>query len=67
MSIVVVTINSYFYEDSEGHGKGWKISTVYNDEKSQLRITKERNGMYHLAGKYGDLGWVYPDAIIEFL
>ena len=32
-----------------------------------MRVTRERNGMYHLAGKYGDLGWVYPSAIIEFL
>lgn len=65
--LVLVNINEHFYSDSEGHGKGWPISKVYNDEREQLRITNERNGMYHLAGKYGDLGWVYPSAIIEWL
>ena len=67
MSIVIVDINEYFYSDSEGNGKGWQISRVYHDERPQMRITKERNGMYHLAGKYGDLGWVYPSAVIKFL
>lgn len=67
MSLVLVNINEHFYSDSEGHGRGWPISKVYKDEHTQMRITKERNGMYHLAGKYGDLGWVYPSAVITFL
>jgi len=66
MSYVIVDIDEYFYSDSEGNGKGWPISRVYHDERPEMRITKERNGMYHLAGKYGDLGWVYPSAVITF-
>ena len=67
MSLVLVDINSYFYSDSEGNGKGWRISSVIDDEYAEMRITKKRNGMYHLAGKYGNLGWVYPSAIVRFL
>jgi len=67
MSYVLIDVNEYFYEDSKGKGQGWPIKKVIKDEENEMRITKERNGMYHLAGKYGDLGWVYPSAIIEFL
>ena len=74
--IVYVDIDSHFYMSSEGEydkdippdkRRGWPIRKDYKDEHEQLRITKERNGMYHIEGKYGNLGWVYPSAIVEWL
>ena len=74
--IVIIDIDSYFYKSSEGEDdydippnerRGWPISRVYNDEGEHFKVTNERNGMYHIAGKYGNLGWVYPSAIIEWL
>ncbi len=67
MSLVIVDTDEYIYSNSEGHGRGFRISLVLNYEHPQIIITKERNGMYHIAGKYGKLGWVYPSAIITFL
>ena len=74
--LVLVDINEYFYRSSEGEDdedispekrRGIPIYRVYDDERAYFKITSKRNGMYHLSGKYGDLGWVYPSAIIEWL
>ena len=74
--IVIVDIDSHFYKSSEGEDdddipanerRGWPIRRVCSDESAHFKVTSERNGMYHLTGKYGNLGWVYPSAIIEWL
>ena len=74
--LVLVDINEYFYYSSEGEydedispekRRGKHIYDVYDDERAYFKITSKSNGMYHLSGKYGDLGWVYPSAIIEWL
>ncbi len=67
MSLVIVDIKEDFYKDSDGSGKGICISSIYKDERTKMTITREKNGMYCLTGKYGVLGWVYPSAIITFL
>lgn len=66
---VLLDLDSYFYKTSYKEGKGWKIRTVYNDEHEHFRINRKiypgRPCPYHVAGKYGDLGWVEPIAIIR--
>lgn len=66
MSYVIVDKNARFYTDSYCPSS-MTIGQVCREESPMLRITKERNGMYHLSGKYGDIGWVYSSAIIQFL
>ena len=65
---VIVDLDSYFYKTCYGEGQGWPIRKVYHDEKDYFRINRTKPGKpcpYHLAGKYGDLGWVEPYAIRE--
>lgn len=65
---ILVDIDSHFYEDSYGEGEGWRIRKVYNDEYAYFKINRVAPGRpcpYHLCGKYGDLGWVSPSAIIR--
>lgn len=67
-TIVIVDLDSYFYRDSDGNGRGWPISKVYNDESEHFTINHVNPGHecpYHIHGKYGDLGWVRPSAIIR--
>lgn len=65
MSYVIVDKNARFYTDSDC--PSGTIGQVCRNESPKFRITKQRNGMYHLSGKYGDLGWVYSSAIIKYL
>ena len=65
---VLVDLDSHFYKTCYGEGKGWPISKVYNDEKDYFLINHSMPGTpcpYHLKGKYGNLGWVRPNAIIR--
>jgi len=65
---VLVDLDSHFYKSCYGEGKGWPIRKVYNDEKDYFVINHTKYGKpcpYHLKGKYGDLGWVEPSAIIR--
>lgn len=68
-TVILVDLDSHFYRTSYGEGQGWTIRSVYNDEKSYFRINHvappNRPCPYHIAGKYGDLGWVSPNAIIR--
>ena len=65
---VLVDLDSHFYKTCYGEGKGWPIRKVYNDEKDYFLINHSMPGTpcpYHLKGKYGNLGWVRPNAIIR--
>ena len=65
---VLVDLDSHFYKSCYGEGKGWPIRKVYNDEKDYFIINHTKYGKpcpYHLKGKYGNLGWVKPSAIIR--
>lgn len=66
MSYVIVDKNAPYYTDSTCQ-RGTTIGDVCRDESPRFRITKQKNGMYHLSGQYGDLGWVYRSAIRKFL
>ena len=73
--IVWLDTSEYFYRSSEGEydedispelRRGKHIYEVVDDESDYFHVTNERNGMIHLAGKYGNLGWVYPSAVIKW-
>ena len=69
-TVVVISLNEHFYADADGNGKGWPISRVYNDEREHFTINYFKPGKpkpIHLHGKYGDLGWVSPSAIIRVI
>lgn len=66
MSYVIVDKNARFYTDSSCQSRR-TIGQVCGEESPMLRITRQRDGMYHLSGKYGDIGWVDSSAIIQFL
>ena len=64
--VVRISLNEHFYRDSDGNGRGWPISKVYDDEYAHFTINYVAPGKpkpIHLHGKYGDLGWVSPSAI----
>lgn len=70
---IYVYLDSHFYRTSYGEGEGWPIRKVYKDEREYFTINRvaplNRPCPYHISGKYGDLGWVAPDAIkreVEF-
>lgn len=47
------------YRDSEGHGPGKTLGELGED--GYIHVTRVREGArcpVHVAGKYGDLGWI---------
>ncbi len=65
---VIVDEDSYFYEDSEGNGRGWKIGKTTPYDGPYFKVNYVAPGArypIHIRGRNNDLGWVEPYAILE--
>lgn len=54
-----VPSGTHFYADSEGNGRGKTFSQV--NEGGYYHVNRVNPGAehpFHVAGKYGDLGWI---------
>lgn len=66
--LVVLDPDSYFYRESTGKGRGWKISKTIPYDGKYFKVNYIAPGAecpIHIRGRDNDLGWVRPSEIIS--
>ncbi len=68
-TLVEIDPDAHYYIDSEGHGKGWKISKTIPYDGPYFKVNYVSPGAdypIHIRGRDNDLGWIKPSAIIHY-